>query len=136
MTDSTHRTACWLVFCCFAVAFSVHGQGLMGGEMKDTSSNRLRLIDPGISSGRPVFLLPPTLSIIPDDFSVTEERGFTSVPPFLASSVTGKIDLIAPFKLQLAKQNELHTLRSILGTVQLGAVGYLAYKQIKRWGKK
>jgi hypothetical protein len=136
MRSALQRRSSWILMACIAATLSLHGQTSSVTGRVDTSDNHVRLIDPGISSGRPVFLLPPSLSIIPGDFGESELQGFGAPPPFLGNSVTGKIDLIAPFKLQLEKQKELQTLRSVLGTVQVGAVAYLAYKQIKRWGKK
>jgi hypothetical protein len=136
MRSALRRRSPWILVACIAATLSLHGQTSSTTDRADTTDNRVRLIDPGISSGRPVFLLPPSLSIIPGDFGDPETIGLGTPPPFLGDPVTGKIDLIAPFKLQLEKQKELQTLRSVLGTVQVGAVAYLAYKQIRRWGKK
>jgi hypothetical protein len=37
---------------------------------------------------------------------------------------------------QYLEDSKLNPLRTILGTVQVGAVAYLAYRHIKKWGKK
>ena len=34
------------------------------------------------------------------------------------------------------EDSKFNPIRTILGTVQVGAVGYLLYKHIKKWGKK
>ena len=73
-------------------------------------------------------MLPHLLVLTPGDFSNEFHIASSAEPPpFLATTVGGEIDLLSPLKLQRAKENELSTLRTILGTVQLGGVAYLAY---------
>ena len=53
-------------------------------------------------------------------------------PEFFEMTTTGKIDLTAPLKLQLMKQEENKVMYSILGSVQLGGTAYLLYQHIKK----
>jgi hypothetical protein len=53
-------------------------------------------------------------------------------PEFFEMTTTGKIDLTAPLKLQLMKQEENKVMYSILGSVQLGGTAYLLYRHIKK----
>lgn len=97
----------------------------------------IRIIDPAISFGTPVLLLPPSLTFTPGDFSETFRAEMPSRPPPFFSSTTGEqIDLLAPLKLQLTREEELSTLYTILEAVQIGGVAYIAYRHIKRYGFK
>jgi hypothetical protein len=53
-------------------------------------------------------------------------------PEFFDMTSTGKIDLTAPLKLQMMKQEENKLMYSILGSVQLGGTAYLLYRHIKK----
>jgi hypothetical protein len=119
---------------CLLVAISLHGQDF--GNTGDTSQSRVRLLDPGISSGKSLFYLPPSLRIIPVDLMDSHGPLYETPLPYLRSPVSGKIDLIAPFKLQLERQKDLQTVRTILGTAQLGGALYLGYQQLRKREKK
>lgn len=100
-------------------------------------SARVIVVDPGLSLGRPTLLLPPALR---------EERTFAVPPlvegtgfgaaglPFLLPGAPPPPDLMVSYRLQREREQELSTLRSVLGTVQLGAVGYVAYLHLKKRG--
>jgi hypothetical protein len=47
-----------------------------------------------------------------------------------------KIDLETSWKQELAKQEEYQTLRSILGSIEMGGVAYLTYLHLKKYGLK
>ncbi len=53
-------------------------------------------------------------------------------PEFFEMTTPGKIDLTAPLKLQLMKQEENKVMYSILGSLQLGGTAYLLYRHIKK----
>lgn len=108
----------------------------MRSSLKDTAGRAIRLIDPGISIGRPTFILPPSLDIIPEDMPGLIPHDLAGPFPLLPITTGQKIDLISPFRLQMAKENEYRTWRKILGSVQFGAVGYLVYRRIKKYGLK
>jgi hypothetical protein len=116
------------------VNYAVYAQDHTREQVKDTNEHLIRLIDPGISLGKPAFLLPPTLDIIPDDLLGMSDNTLIGSTPFFPLVTTQKIDLISPFKLQRAKEEEFRTWRAILGSVQLGGVAYLAYRHIKKYG--
>ncbi len=97
---------------------------------------RIIILDPGLSLGRASFLYPPTLgSGLPfQDASMTlpgDEFGF--IPPFLGGVYQPRASLISPLPPLLSKQ-EMNPLQIILGAVQTGAVGYMAYRHIKKYG--
>lgn len=100
-------------------------------------TQRVIVIDPGITLGTPILLLPPSLDeqgtfIVPP---FTTPAAFPGGPaPFLMEPVTARIDLLAPLRLQHARENELNTLRTLLGAVQIGGVAYIAYRHLKERG--
>jgi hypothetical protein len=60
----------------------------------------------------------------------------TNLPSSLSSQFQQQIDVVSPWKQELAKQNELRTLKLILGAVQVGATAYLLYEHISKYGLK
>lgn len=106
-------------------------------EVRSADSARVMVLDPGLSLGKPLLLLPPALR---------EERIFV-VPPLIDRPASGLAglpfvlpggpqapDLMAAYRIRREREQELSTLRSVLGTVQLGAVGYVAYLHFKKRG--
>ncbi|MBX2992071.1 MAG: hypothetical protein KF749_13015 [Bacteroidetes bacterium] len=131
------KRAFTFVLCFHSVQLAASAQDKPATQSKDTTRSEVSILDPGISFGKPTFVLPPLLTLTPGDFS--EELHITAPstpPPFLSSSVVEKIDLLSPLKLQRAREDDLSTLRTILGTVQLGGVAYLAYRHLKKYGFK
>lgn len=63
-------------------------------------------------------------------------QSLTNLPVSLSSQFQQQIDVVSPWKEELTKQNEFHTLRTILGAVQASATSYLLYENIKRYGLK
>ncbi len=57
------------------------------------------------------------------------------MPPFSWTYKT-KIDLESAWKQELTKQEEYRTLRTILGSIEMGGVGYLTYLHLKKYGLK
>jgi len=125
-----------LVILAVAGLAAAHGQELHA-VADSGETQRVIVIDPGITLGTPILLLPPSL----------DERGTFIVPPFITPAafpgrpmpfLTGPaatpIDLLAPLRLQRARENELKTLRTLLGTVQIGGVAYIAYRHLKKRG--
>jgi hypothetical protein len=53
---------------------------------------------------------------------------------FSSSNLSG--DMLKPLRVQYESEQKLSTLRYILGMAQTGAVGYLLYKHIKKFGFK
>jgi hypothetical protein len=93
-----------------------------------------------LSFSRPVPLSVPWLE---------REQDFAAPLPYLlipvsiapypllaASDPMQKPDLTAALRLQRARAESNSTLYTILGTVQVGGVAYLAYRHIKKYGFK
>ena len=91
------------------------------------------ILDPGLSTGHTTLLLPPALQYeeTPEDTSIFALWKKTAVrPPLIGGFVEPKADLTATLRAQWAKDSELSTLRTVLGTVQIGGVAYLAYRAL------
>jgi hypothetical protein len=96
-------------------------------------SNPVFSRDTGRATGNASLFLPQSL---PFELSLDEPSLFdywkrTSLkPPLLGSLAEPKADLMAPLRDQWAREDRMSTIRNVLGTVQLSAVGYLAYRAL------
>jgi hypothetical protein len=126
------------VFCVWAAAIAtapVQVPDTTVGPTRDSA--QVIVLDPGLSLGKPTLLLPPALReegalVVPP---LVEGAGFGATGlPFLLPGTPPPLDLMVSYRLQHEREQELSTLRSVLGTVQLGAVGYVAYLHLKKRG--
>jgi hypothetical protein len=95
------------------------------------------ILDLGLSTGKSSLLLPPALRCeeSPEDTSIFAFWKKTAVrPPLLAGMLEPKADLTATLRAQWSKDSQLQTLRTVLGTVQLGGAAYLAYRALTAKG--
>jgi len=116
------------------------GQQHSQGERPDSdATKRAIIVDPGLSLGKPTLLLPPSLRddtapVIPP-FLLSEKSPGIPVP-FLGGSPSMKVDLTSPLRLQMAREERLRPLWTVLGTVEVGGAAYAAYRYIKKHGLK
>jgi hypothetical protein len=119
----------------FAASFSQ--QQSVGTAADSAKTTGIIILDPGLSTGRSTLLLPPALQFeeISEDTSIFAIWKKTAVrPPLLSGLVEPKADLTATLRVLWAKEGELKTLRTVLGTVQIGGVAYLAYRALTAKG--
>lgn len=100
---------------------------------------RITLLDPGISLGKPSFFIPPRFMNEPE-FSLAT-RFAEDGPPGMGTtrfsfSPVPKLDLLSPLRLQWARDAELKTLKSILGSVSFGGAAYLAIRSLQKSNSK
>ncbi len=112
------------------------GQQASGTPGPDSShAGGIIFLGPDLSPGRPLFLFPSDLEYPPVFGSPTfffeslPGNSFTPVPGLFA---TDKVDLVAPLRLQWEREAHMGTLRTILGSIQLGGVAYLAYRHLTK----
>ena len=126
--------------CLLSLLITTVATGQQGNDVsvpQDTTTVRnIVLLDPGLSLGRAVLLLPPTeerdtMFTAPSFLFL---KGSVAPEPFFGGGVGAKADLVSPLRLQMEKESRLRTLQTVLGSVQLAGVSYLAYKQLKRAG--
>ena len=102
-------------------------------QPKDTSLYLVQLYTPE-------FVLEQTLNTSPFSFGAPEQfpkyfyQSSASSPAPLLWEFQNEIDIAAPWKLQLAKENENRTLYMILSSINAGGALYLAYRHVKKYG--
>lgn len=79
---------------------------------------------------KPVFYIP--LRVV-NSFPLSLRLGLNSISPLFEDNYELNKDLLYPV-MSFSEQSKLSFLYSMLGAVQTGAVGYLAYKHIKKFG--
>ena len=126
-----------LLILLIASACAVTAQERSGTAPADTAPvNRIVLLDPGLSLGRAQFLFPSSIrSELPfHDPSMTFPGGdWGPVEPFVGGVLEPRSDLMSPFRLQMGVQ-KMSPWQMVLGAVETGAVGYMAYRHIKKYG--
>lgn len=126
--SNSGKLAVGILILFFASALVASGQEQKSVQLPDTSVSRLPSFHSESLFVRLSFLHPQSL-------------GFLFQPPAIPSqpifeAVQEKIDLVSPWKLELANQEEYRTMRTILESIELGGVGYIGYQHIKKYGLK
>lgn len=98
-----------------------------------THAGRIQLLEPGLDTGGAVFSIPPHLtasSIV--SASLLFHDGVSNGPAWIGPgrSFEVKQDLLAPLRAQWSREAETKTFRTIMGTIQLGGVAFLAVRQL------
>ncbi len=122
-----------LLAVCLDAAVAQVGQGTDSIRSAVTSPAEVRL-----SFSRPMPLNTPWLEQ-QQEFELALPYLIGPLPttpyPFLISyDGLQAPDLTAAWRLQLAREERNSTLYTVLGTVQLGGVAYLAYRHVKKYG--
>jgi hypothetical protein len=129
-----------VLFLSLVVTIAESGQQRSGSDTTGAdTANRITIIDPGISYGRPTLLLPLSLQHdamtgLPAFLFLEETPGMR--PPFLGGVMELKTDLTAPLRLQMESEAKLRPLWMVLGTIEAGGAAYAAYRYIKKYGLK
>ena len=110
------------------ITFVASAQQRSDGDTVAATVSRITIIDPGISLGKPILLLPPSLqgelaAFPPSPFLADDP---TAAPPFLQGVTGQKVDLTSPLRLQMAREAKLRPLWMVLGTVEAGGAAYAA----------
>lgn len=109
-----------------------------GAPPADTGRvNRIVLLDPGLSLGRATFLFPASVGTglsFTDPAMMFADGGFPGAGAFVGGVLEPRADLMSPLRLQWAKEKNLSYFQMVLGAVETGAVGYMAYRHVKKYG--
>lgn len=126
------------LFCLTILLFSAPSR-LSAQEVQDDSisSWRIELVEPAMTPGSTMFVLPPHLEQ-PLRFS-SPTFFFDGISPPSGSPDFGRSfevrpDLLAPLRAQWAREAQMGTFRAILGSIQIGGVAYLAYRHFAKLG--
>jgi len=124
-----------ILFFSFVVTFSNYGQGLQQISKEDSTPVTPQIYSAQLFLSSPILSLPLAFSTVHNNYPESLHLKFGSSSN-LNSIIEQNLDVSEIWKIGKLKDDELKTLRSILGSVQLGGVAYLAYKHIKKYGLK
>lgn len=122
------RPAFGIVIMFFALTLVASSQERDSIQLVDTSKKSLQIIYPRSLFVELPFYRPPSLSFL--------HQPLTGAPQLNFRTVRDKIDLVSPWKLELANREEFQTWQNILGAIELGGVAYIGYEHIKKYGLK
>lgn len=125
-----------ILFPLFAVTFNVCGQGLQQISPEDSTKVLSQIYSDKLLFSSPTLSLPFAFNTVSDNYPESLHLKFGSSSNTLHSIIKQNLDVSGIWKIGALKEDEFKTLRSILGSVQLGGVAYLAYKHIKKYGVK
>jgi len=125
-----------IFFFSFVVTFSICGQGLQQISKEDSTPVKPKIYNTQLFVTSPILSLPFAFNTVPDNYPESLHLKFGSSSNSLHSIIEQNLDVSEIWKIGKLKEDELKTLRSILGSVQLGGVAYLAYKHVKKYGLK
>lgn len=124
-----------LIFFTFVVTFSICGQGQQHISKEDSTKVIPQINSTQLLFSSPILSLPFAISTAPDNYPESLRLKFGSSSN-LHSIIEQNLDVSEIWKIGKLKEDQLKTLRSILGSVKLGGVAYLTYKHIKKYGLK
>ena len=123
-----------IFFFSFIVSFSICGQGLQQSSKEDSTPVKPPIYSTQLFITSPILSLPFAFSTVQDNYPESLHLKFGSSSNSLHSIIEQNLDVSEIWKIGKLKDDELKTLKSILGSVQLGGAAYLAYKHIKKYG--
>jgi hypothetical protein len=121
----------------FVFIFTASGQEQKNVQPPDSSKKRSQFNRLELSLAQPTFLPAHSYGDTQQNFSDFLHHQSLTVPmPPFSWTFKSKIDLESAWKQELTKQEEYRTLRTILGSVEMGGVTYLTYLHLKKYGLK
>jgi hypothetical protein len=130
-----YRPSLFIVFLMLCICLpAAHAQ--QAKRSSDSSAVILRLTDPEFDFSRALSPESPTMRAIQGDLPGILHQTMTVPVPFLFITMKNQTGIDDIWKKELIRQNEYKTLRTILGSVQIGGVAYMAYLHIKKYGLK
>jgi len=123
-----------IFFFSFVVTSSICGQGLQQISNEDSTQGKSQIHNTPLFYSSPILSLPFAFSTVQDNYPESLHLKFGSSSTSLNSIIEQNLDISEIWKIGKLKEDELKTLKAILGSVQLGGVAYLAYKHIKKYG--
>jgi hypothetical protein len=112
------------------------GQEQKSKQQPDTSMNLLRLHGLELSLSKPEIQFPMSPNISQENFRGFLRQSLTAPLPIHSMQLNGNLDFKSIWQVELARQNEYRTLKTILTSVQVGGVAYLTYLHLKKYGLK
>jgi hypothetical protein len=126
----------WMIVISLSAAYTLYAQEPGRQEVRDTLVKKPIINQSLLRSFQTEIIPLPSLRDTPEYEPMSLHQALTILPTSLSGQFQQQIDLISPWQQELAKQNELHTLKTILGAFQVGGTTYLLYEHIKKYGLK
>jgi hypothetical protein len=125
----------------FMFTFAANGQQKDSIQSNDSSENKSYLYDSEILLHKPLFLHSTPLGIIqPDSIGRHHpdllQQSLTIPLPFLSWSLENNLGIESTWKLEISRQEEYKTWKTIMTSVQMSTVAYLTYLHLKKYGLK
>jgi hypothetical protein len=120
----------------FSFTLFASGQEQLSVPLLDTSVNKMRNSNSVYLFGTPSLSLPLSLRIIPENIPYYLNQPSIVSLQYSSWKLQQNLSLAPIWKLELAKQEEYKTLRTILGSIEAGGVAYLTYLHFKKYGIK
>jgi hypothetical protein len=130
-----HRVI-WILVLSISAAYTLCAQEPDKKELHDTLAKKPLINQSLLRSFQSEITSLPSLHDFPEYAPMSLHQALTILPTSLSGQFQQQIDLISPWKQELAKQNELHTLKTILGALQAGGTAYLLYEHIRKYDLK
>jgi hypothetical protein len=104
------------------------------GEIQDTLMKNPRLNQYLFHDFDTFIKLSPSLRKSPIYWRGLLHQSLTYLPSSLSPQFPQPVDVVTPWKQELAKEKELYTLRLILQAIEAGGTAYVLYEHIKKYG--
>jgi hypothetical protein len=107
------------------------------GQPDSMSVSRIVRVEPAMTPGSTMIFLPPHLDqplLFSSPTFFFKDFLTSSVSPDFGRALEVHPDLLAPLRAQWEREAQLGTWRTILGSIQIGGVAYLAYRQFAKSG--
>jgi hypothetical protein len=125
----------WILSVSFSVVCSLYAQETDKKVENDSMIKRPVNQSP-LHGFQTSIILSCSLGGSSDYVPVSLHQALTNLPASLSLKFQQQIDVALPWKQELAKQNDLLTLRTILGAVQAGGTAYILYEHVRKYGLK
>jgi len=118
------------------VSLQVKGQGLKNPQIEDSSLSKTEERASDMMYAFPLLSLRTSFDAVPEYYpqSLHQSLFMQSSTPSWKTERT--LDIAEIWRAGLEKDEDLKTLRLMLGYVKVGGVAYLAYKHLKKYGLK
>ena len=130
------RLTVWMLVFSLSMAYTLCAQESDKKEVRDTLVKKQSINQSLLHSLDTDIILPSWLresSIYSPGFL---HQSIAYLPTSLSSQFQQQIDVVSPWKQELAKEKELRTLRWVLQVVEEGGTAYLLYDHIRKYGSK
>ena len=130
------QRAVWIFVFSFSMVYTLYAQELAKKELRDTLIKKPLINQSLLRSLDADIILPSLLRESPLYSSGFLHQSIAYLPTSLSSQFQQQIDVVSPWKQELAKENEFRTLKYVLQAVDAGGTAYLLYEHFRKYGSK